>query len=341
MFQSAQEQVNVLCALLLVRVLLGVGERLPESLENLEAKLTGSGARCPKRGSWCVGPPDHGHLHAHFARVPRLHAWKPVLLFTVMSTNEFAATCLEVSAQLTQGQQARSASFICYFETSFQQLWTCRCPYSSFPSRCASPHSPQKPFGDCGFELLRGLSLEFALRTRTEAVCLRQELWKREFRLDTKSARIVSDLHREMSDETARYDELCSTLPQSVSCVDLALSESDQAMILVRNLPSDARQYVLLHVHDDSLTALKQAGLKYERQQRLYNELGAIGGRLRELQPDELADEEAFDEGWVEAVAGVKRKRCGKKHETSSCTTNGHIWGNCKNPSRENQPRKR
>ena len=196
--------------------------------------------------------------------------------------------------------------------------------------------------------MLRVLSLEFALRTRTEAICLRQELLKREFRLDTKSTHIVSDLLRAMSVETARYDKLCSTLPQNVSRVDLALSESDQAMVLIRNLPSDARQYVLLHAHDDSLTALREAGLKYERQQRLYNELGAVGGRLRELQAEEV-DGGEFDEGWVEAVAGVKCKRCGKKHETASCTTDlkavvcfkcgekGHIGANCKNPSKKDK----
>ena len=34
------------------------------------------------------------------------------------------------------------------------------------------------------------------------------------------------------------------------------LNESDQALILIRNLPADARQFVLLHAQDDELTAL-------------------------------------------------------------------------------------
>ena len=33
---------------------------------------------------------------------------------------------------------------------------------------------------------------------------------------------------------------------------------------------------MLLHAQDDGLTALREAGLKYERQQRLYSELGAV-----------------------------------------------------------------
>ena len=46
---------------------------------------------------------------------------------------------------------------------------------------------PQKPFGSCGYELIRVLALEFSLRTRTEAICLRAELLRREFRVDSKS----------------------------------------------------------------------------------------------------------------------------------------------------------
>ena len=65
------------------------------------------------------------------------------------------------------------------------------------------------------------------------------------------------------------------------------LNESDQALILIRNLPADARQYVLLHAQDDGLTALREAGLKYERQQRLYSELGAVAGKLRQVQEGE------------------------------------------------------
>ena len=134
-----------------------------------------------------------------------------------------------------------------------------------------------KPFGSCGFELLRVLGLEFSLRTRTEAICLRSEVMKKDFRIDARGTHVVSDLLRAMAVETSRYDKLISTLPPTVPRTDLMLNESDQALILIRNLPADARQYVLLHAQDDGLTALREAGLKYERQQRLYSELGAVG----------------------------------------------------------------
>ena len=98
---------------------------------------------------------------------------------------------------------------------------------------------------------------------------------KKDFRIDARGTHVVSDLLRAMAVETSRYDKLISTLPPTVPRTDLMLNESDQALILIRNLPADARQYVLLHAQDDGLTALREAGLKYERQQRLYSELGA------------------------------------------------------------------
>ena len=194
--------------------------------------------------------------------------------------------------------------------------------------------------------MLLVLGLEFSLRTRTEAICLRSEVMKKDFRIDARGTHVVSDLLRAMAVETSRYDKLISALPPTVLRTDLLLNESDQALILIRNLPADARQHVLLHAQDDGLTALREAGLKYERQQRLYSELGAVAGKLRQVQEGESGAAESDDEGAVDAIGtGDKSKRCtkcGKRHETSKCRTGmanitcfkcgkkGHIGANCK-----------
>ena len=60
------------------------------------------------------------------------------------------------------------------------------------------------------------LGLEFSLRTRTEAICLRSEVMKKEYRVDPKSTHVVSDLLRAMAVETSRYDKLINTLPSTV-----------------------------------------------------------------------------------------------------------------------------
>ena len=81
--------------------------------------------------------------------------------------------------------------------------------------------SIMKPFGSCGFELLRVLGLEFSLRTRTEAIYLRSEVMKKDYRIDTSA----------MAVDTSRYDKLISTLPSTVPWSDLTLNEPDQALI--------------------------------------------------------------------------------------------------------------
>ena len=229
-----------------------------------------------------------------------------------------------ITSTLTPGQQARSAKLFALLRTAFAAHPRVDALIRAFEAGAPIHNSPMTLFGSCGFELLRVLGLEFSLRTRTEAICLRSEVMKKDFRIDARGTHVVSDLLRAMAVETSRYDKLTSTLPPTVPRTDLLLNESDQALILIRNLPADARQYVLLHAQDDGLTALREAGLKYERQQRLYSELGAVAGKLRQVQEGE-SGAESDDEGAVDAIGtGDRSKRCtkcGKRHETSKCKT--------------------
>ena len=206
-----------------------------------------------------------------------------------------------ITSTLTPGQQARSAKLFALLRTAFASYPRVDALIRAFEAGAPIHNSPMKPFGSCGFELLRVLGLEFSVRTRTEAICLRSEVMKKDFRVDSRGTHIVSDLLRAMAVETSRYDKLISTLRPTVSRTDLMLNELDQALILIRNLPADARQYVLLHDQDDGLTALREAGLKYERQQRLYSELGAVAGKLRQVQEGE-SGAESDDEGAVDAI---------------------------------------
>jgi len=86
----------------------------------------------------------------------------------------------------------------------------------AFEAGVPTHNSPMKPFGSCGFELLRVLGLEFSLRTRTEAICLRSEVMKKDFHIDARGIYVVSDLLRAMAVEASRFDKLISTLPPTV-----------------------------------------------------------------------------------------------------------------------------
>ena len=60
---------------------------------------------------------------------------------------------------------------------------------------------------------------------------------------------MVRDIHLEVS----RYSRLTSSL------ANLALSEADRCMIVLRNLDTEVKKYVLLHARIDSMEQLEQA----------------------------------------------------------------------------------
>ena len=189
------------------------------------------------------------------------------------------------------------------------------------------------------------LALEFSLRTRTEAICLRAELLRREFKVDSKSIHVVSGLGtHDFKLQSTTMKRLAETLPVGISRADLKITSSDLALLFIRNLPHDAKQYCLLHSESETWEALQAAGLKYERQQRLYVELGAFSKRMLHGVAGEQVVSSDVDAQGSETVAAVGTGcgRCGKRtHKTEECSTNmtgvkcfkcgktGHIGRNC------------
>ena len=251
-----------------------------------------------------------------------------------------------VYSTLTPGQQARSSRLFALLKVAFANHDRSDSLIRAFEAGCAIHNSPQKPFGSCGYELIRVLALEFSLRTRTEAICLRAELLRREFKVDSKSIHVVSDLVRMIQVAVNNYERLAETLPVGIYRADLTVTSSDLALLFIRNLPHDAKQYCLLHSENETWEALQAAGLKYERQQRLYVELGAFSKRmLHEVAGEQVVSNDGDAEGSeTVAAVGTGCGRCGKKsHKTEDCTTNitgvkcfkcgktGHIGRNCLN----------
>ena len=251
-----------------------------------------------------------------------------------------------VYSTLTPGQQARSSRLFALLKVAFAKHDRSDSLIRAFEAGCAIHNSPQKPFGSCGYELIRVLALEFSLRTRTEAICLRAELLRREFKVDSKSIHVVSDLVRMIQVAVNNYERLAETLPVGISRADLTVTSSDLALLFIRNLPHDAKQYCLFHSENETWEALQAAGLKYERQQRLYVELGAFSKRiLNEVAGEQVVSNDGDAEGSeTVAAVGTGCGRCGKKsHKTEDCTTNmtgvkcfkcgktGHIGRSCLN----------
>ena len=73
--------------------------------------------------------------------------------------------------------------------------------------------------GANGYELLRQLTLEYSLRTRSEALSMRAGLASRTFSLsaaETSPTTVVSDVIRRIDFEAARFAKIVATLPSHV-----------------------------------------------------------------------------------------------------------------------------
>ena len=101
-----------------------------------------------------------------------------------------------------------------------------------------------------GYELIRQLTLEFSLRSRSEALNVRASLASKSFVLsnsETTPGSVVSDTIRKMDFECSRYSKLIATLPTHVDGTGLALPEADMLLMLLKSLPTSVRDYCLHH----------------------------------------------------------------------------------------------
>ena len=308
-----------------------------------------------KSEKWLPQPPEpkvaawtnrEMEIEGFFSYVQALRGWSQLASEKMATEIEQAIRWRSeiVTSSLTTGQQARSARLFALLKVAFAGHARIDALIRAYEAGCAIHNSPSKPFGSCGYELLRILALEFSLRTRTEAICLRAELLKREFKTDARSVHVVSDLIRMIQVACSKYERLIETLPREIDGGDLRVGPADIALLFIRNLPYEAKQYVLLHSESESWEALQAAALKYERQQRLYTELGAFSSKKFVNEVAVEGSNENEDEDFAEISAVQKGcGRCGKRnHDTTSCKTDlskvkcfkcgytGHIGKNCK-----------
>ena len=165
-----------------------------------------------------------------------------------------------------------------------------------------------------GYELLRQLSKEFCLRSRSEALSLRAQLMAKEFKADSAAGNAyISDVIRQIDVACARYMRMISTLSGDLS--GLRVEDSDQLTMLVRSLPSEARTYTLMHSSGENYGAYRLAARKFEHQHRLFRELQMsrkpVFGAVESFEPPNLSmgsdsfgqDETVLGDEGVDGVA--------------------------------------
>ena len=198
-----------------------------------------------------------------------------------------------------------------------------------------------------GFELLRQLTLEFSLRSRSEALSLRTQIAGKSFVLaatQTSPSSLVSDTTRKIEYESARFSRLLGTLPMQVDTTGLKLADSDMLVVLLKSLPEAVKNYVLHHSSADTYESYRNAAMRWEEQQRLFSDFESTGSGKKLNSLEGNTEYHFLEEFGIDAVEG-RCGRCGsRRHTAGSCAADvskircfrcgkaGHISYNC--PSR-------
>ena len=116
-----------------------------------------------------------------------------------------------------------------------------------------------------GYELIRQLTKEYSLRSRAECLSLCMQLVGKTFTSHATDSP-VADVIRQIEYSIARYIRLMST----VQCVEdmsgLRIEDGDTLNILVRSLPTEVRNYALMHSSGATYSSFKEAARRFENQ---------------------------------------------------------------------------
>lgn len=167
----------------------------------------------------------------------------------------------------------------------------------------------------CGFEALRLLAREFCVKTRTELLFFRENVTKGSFKGDS-----IPETVRLIQNKLFEYFRILEMVDKSVNVANLTINEADQCLVLLRSLPTQCRQWLVLNVVHEDFESYVDAALKYESQLRAWNEL--------EAKPISPFNETGKGKGKEKG----KGKNDGKETRTCfECNQRGHLAADCPN----------
>ena len=115
----------------------------------------------------------------------------------------------------------------------------------------------------CGFECLRLISKEFAIKTRTEFLFFRNQLANANITAPT-----IPEIIRKIQSELFQYERIAQLVDPGVNVKGLEFVEADKVLILLRALPHQCRQWVVLNSPDESFQTYVNSASQEERKRR-------------------------------------------------------------------------
>ena len=123
-----------------------------------------------------------------------------------------------------------------------------------------------------GFELLRLIRKEFSLMSRTEALSYREMCLK--FRV--KRTEHLLDIIREVESEIESFHAMLDASVTVHQLGDVRISEGDQFLLYLRNLPSKVQEFLQVHRNAVTVQQLKTGVQDYYIRTRVQGDLGSV-----------------------------------------------------------------
>ena len=171
-----------------------------------------------------------------------------------------------------------------------------------------------------GFELLRLIRKEFSLLSRSEALGYREQC----IRFRVKKSDHLPDIVREVQTEIESFHSMLEASVIAAQLQDVRISEGDQYLLYMRNLPGKVQEFLQLHQNATTVQQLFLGVQDFNIRTRVQGDMGSIHVTQPVGKPD-VKDKTCFNCG----KKGHLAENCPEPKKCSHCGKKGHLAKDC------------